>query len=150
MLFASWMLGTRCELNPWSGKIPWRKAWQPTPVFFPGESHGQRSLTGYSPWGRKRVGHDRVTKQQQQQDEKQPVPQSRGRAWTLKTQQCESLLCVQSPLSGSAELSFHFHYSKYLFNLQKVEVENYAPRGVRNPVVLLRYRWPQLCSPENA
>ena len=33
----------------------WRKAWQPTPGFLPGESHGQRSLVGYSPWGR-RVG----------------------------------------------------------------------------------------------
>ena len=33
------------------GKIPWRRAWQPTPVFFPGEFHGQRSLLGYSPWG---------------------------------------------------------------------------------------------------
>ena len=32
---------------------PWRRAWQPTPVFLPGESHGQRSLAGYSPWGRK-------------------------------------------------------------------------------------------------
>ena len=32
------------------GKIPWRRAWQPTPVFLPGESHGQRSLAGYSPW----------------------------------------------------------------------------------------------------
>ena len=32
-------------------KIPWRRAWQPTPVFFPGEFHGQRSLAGYSPWG---------------------------------------------------------------------------------------------------
>ena len=31
------------------GKIPWRRAWQPTPVFLPGESHGQRSLAGYSP-----------------------------------------------------------------------------------------------------
>ena len=30
-----------------------RKAWQPTSVFFPGESHGQRSLAGWSPWGRK-------------------------------------------------------------------------------------------------
>ena len=29
---------------------PWRRAWQPTPVFLPGESHGQRSLMGYSPW----------------------------------------------------------------------------------------------------
>ena len=34
-------------------KIPWRRKWQPTPVFFPGEPHGQRSLVGYSPWGRK-------------------------------------------------------------------------------------------------
>ena len=34
-------------------KIPWRKAWQPTPVFLPRDSHGQRSLVGYRPWGRK-------------------------------------------------------------------------------------------------
>ena len=33
------------------GKIPWKRAWQPTPVFLPGECHGQRNLTGYSPWG---------------------------------------------------------------------------------------------------
>ena len=37
----------------WVGKIPWRRKWQPTPVFLPGESHGGRSLVGYSPWGRK-------------------------------------------------------------------------------------------------
>ena len=36
---------------PWVGKIPWRRAWQPTPEFLPGESHRQRSLAGYSPWG---------------------------------------------------------------------------------------------------
>ena len=39
--------------DPWVGKIPWRRKWQSTPVFLPGESHGQRSLAGYSPWGRK-------------------------------------------------------------------------------------------------
>ena len=39
-------------------KIPWRRKWQTTPVFLPGESHGQRSLTGYSPWGRTRIGHN--------------------------------------------------------------------------------------------
>ena len=44
---------------------PWRRKWQPTPVFLLGESHGQRSLVGYSLWGR-RVGHDWVTEQQQQ------------------------------------------------------------------------------------
>ena len=32
-------------------KIPWRRAWQPSPVFLPEKSHGERSLAGYSPWG---------------------------------------------------------------------------------------------------
>ena len=41
--------------DPWVGKIPWRRAWQPTPVFLPGESHGQRNLAGYSPWGHKEL-----------------------------------------------------------------------------------------------
>ena len=39
----------RCRFDPWVGKIPWRRAWQPTPGFLSGESHGQRSLEGYSP-----------------------------------------------------------------------------------------------------
>ena len=39
--------------DPWVGKIPWRRKWQPTLVFLPGEPHGQRSLVGYSPWGLK-------------------------------------------------------------------------------------------------
>ena len=39
----------RHGLDPWAGKIPWRWAWQPTQVFLPEESHGQRSLLGYSP-----------------------------------------------------------------------------------------------------
>ena len=43
----------KCGFNLWVGKIPWRKKWQPTPVFLPGEFHGQRSLVGYSPWGHK-------------------------------------------------------------------------------------------------
>ena len=43
----------RQRFDTWVGKIPWRRAWQPTPVFLPGESHGLRSLVGYSPWGHK-------------------------------------------------------------------------------------------------
>ena len=39
--------------DPRVGKIPWRRKWQPTLVFLPGESHGQRNLVGYSPWTRK-------------------------------------------------------------------------------------------------
>ena len=41
-----------------------KKKWQPTPVFLPRKSHGQRSLAGYSPWGHKSVRHDLVTKEQ--------------------------------------------------------------------------------------
>ena len=43
----------RCGFDPWVGKIPWRREWQPTPQVLPGESHEQRILEGYSPWGRK-------------------------------------------------------------------------------------------------
>ena len=39
--------------DPWVGNISWRRAWQPPAIFIPGESHGQRSLAGYSPWGHK-------------------------------------------------------------------------------------------------
>ena len=45
----------RPGFDPWVGKIPWRRKWQPIPVFLPGKSHGQRSLVGYSPWGRKEL-----------------------------------------------------------------------------------------------
>ena len=43
----------RHRFDPWVGKGPWRRAWQPTPVFLSGESHGQRRVAGYSPWGHK-------------------------------------------------------------------------------------------------
>ena len=45
----------RCKRNRfdlWVGKMPWWRKWKPTPVFLPGESHGQGSLVGYGPWGR--------------------------------------------------------------------------------------------------
>ena len=43
----------RCRFDPWVGKIPWSRKWQPTPAFLPKESHGQSSLEGYSPQGHK-------------------------------------------------------------------------------------------------
>jgi len=64
----SWLSGKgpacqcrRPGFDPWVGKIPCRRNWQPTPVFLPGKSHGQRSLVGYNPRDCKRVGHDAVT-----------------------------------------------------------------------------------------
>ena len=53
----------RQGFSPWVGKIPWRRKWQPTPGFLPGEPHGQMSLAGYSPWSH-RVGHNLATKQE--------------------------------------------------------------------------------------
>ena len=70
----------RCVFNPWVGAIPWRRKWQPTAVLLPGGSCGQRSLVGYSPWGRK---ESHMTKPQRQ-------------AWRLCPgfHRCPQLLCL--------------------------------------------------------
>ena len=59
VLWLPWWLSSnarqrkKCEFHPWVGKIPWRRKWQPTPVFLVGKFHGQRSLAGSSSqWGR--------------------------------------------------------------------------------------------------
>ena len=60
----NWTICLQCRrpwFPPWVGKIPWRRKWQPTPVFLPGEFHGQRSLAGSKWVGWQRVGHDWVT-----------------------------------------------------------------------------------------
>ena len=48
----------RCRFNPWVRKIPWRRKWQPTPVFLPRKFHGQKSLVGYKSMGLQRVRDD--------------------------------------------------------------------------------------------
>ena len=53
-LVAPWKrIGRQCrrQFDPWVRKTPWRREWQSTPVFWPGKSHGQRNLGGYSTWG---------------------------------------------------------------------------------------------------
>ena len=50
-----------CGFDPWVRKIPQKRSWQPTPVFLPGESHGQRILAGYSPQGHKKSYMTEVT-----------------------------------------------------------------------------------------
>ena len=70
----------RCErlrFDPWVGKIPWRREWQTAPIFLPGESHGQGSLVGYSPGGRKEsdvTEHVHIF-----------APQNNGRIWASET-----------------------------------------------------------------
>ena len=53
--------GRKCGFDPWVGKITWRRQWQPTPVFLPGESHGQRKPNGLQSVGSQRVRHDWAT-----------------------------------------------------------------------------------------
>ena len=55
----------RRGFDPWVGKISRSRKWQPTPVFLPGKSRGQKSLASYSPWGHRRVRHDLASKYQQ-------------------------------------------------------------------------------------
>ena len=48
--------------SPWVGKIPWKRAQLPIPVFLPGKFHGQRRLAGLQSMGLQRVGHESATK----------------------------------------------------------------------------------------
>ena len=70
--------------DSWVGNIPCKRAWQPTPVFLPGEFHGQRSLAGYSPWGCKEsVGHDWAAEHinAQMTDENAEIADDNTRSW---------------------------------------------------------------------
>ena len=58
-----WGQWRRCGFNPWSRKIPWRRKWQPTPLFLPGKSHEQRSLGGLQSMGSQWVRHNLATEQ---------------------------------------------------------------------------------------
>ena len=63
-----WRRHKRCGFNSWVRKISWRREWQPTPVFLPRESHGQKSLVGYGLQGHKELDTSEATQQQQQHD----------------------------------------------------------------------------------
>ena len=59
------------QSDPWVKKIPWRREWLPTPVFLPGEFHGQSNLAGYSPQGCKELD---MTERQAHMNDMQVVP----------------------------------------------------------------------------
>ena len=58
----------KTQFKPWVRKMPWRRKWQPTPVFLPGKPHGQRSLVGYSPQGCKESDTTEQLNHQHQMD----------------------------------------------------------------------------------
>ena len=87
----------RCKrhgFNSWVGKIPWRRKWQPTPVFLPGKSHEQRSLVGYQSIGLQKVGRDWAHSSEScpfQKGRKLPRPQQ---SWDLAQDLSASWLCL--------------------------------------------------------
>ena len=68
------------RFNPWVRRIPWRRAWQPSPIFLPGESHGQRGLAGYGPHGRKESETTKATAYNVDGRAKQRLPSPRTQA----------------------------------------------------------------------
>ena len=110
----------RHRFNPWVRKIPWRRKWQPSPVFLPGKSHGQRGLAGYSPWGRKELDtteHIHTTLQA-------PCPSPRC-PWTWD---CSGGLWVRPHQhSPEAELLSLYHSSPPLKKKKKQRCAGWGP-----------------------
>ena len=98
----------RHSFDPWVGKIPWRRKWQPLPVFLPGKSLGQRSLVGYSLRSCKRVRHNLGTRQQQIEfNSEAPLNNLPGSGWfhRLLWAYCRSCsLSWKSGVCGTADL----------------------------------------------
>ena len=94
-------------------KIPWRREWQPTPVFLPGKSHGRKSLQAMGSMGLQRVGHDWVTNTF-------PLMKQEGRTILLVSKQClKDSLELRKTLKGSVKLKWSFVFNLiYHWNLR--------------------------------
>ena len=83
-------------------ETPWRRAWQPTAVYFPGESHGQRNLAGCSPWGHKESDMTEATEHMHKQRER--MKEGRGREEGRKRRNggefIEACIPFPSPIAG--------------------------------------------------
>ena len=91
----------RHRFHPWIGKILSRRTWQPTPVFLPGESHGQRRLVGYSPWGCKESD---MTEDLARTHALYPTNLCKTRNAALKTKSTYPLKQSHSPVQKQEEL----------------------------------------------
>ena len=92
----------RPGLDPWAGKIPWRRTWPPTPVFLPGECYGQRSLVGCSPRGhRESVTFERLNK-----DKRWGETEPQGGAWLQGSPALETAPGVLRPALKALHLFF--------------------------------------------
>ena len=107
----------RQGFDSWVSKIPWSRAWPPTPVFFPGESHGQRSLAGYGPWCRKESD---TTEAKEHAHAHTHAQNPQGIVSKTPTDKeiygCSSPLCKMSEYLYIAHFKSSLDYLKYLIH----------------------------------
>ena len=113
----------RWGFDSWVRKISWRKNWQPTPVFLPGEPHGQRSLVGYSPWGLQRVRHNWSE-----------LARTHGVRWNISPSPLQSAHMTMSSISPGTWMytictGTHASPSWVPFHLRKVCLAPKSPQG---------------------
>ena len=119
---------TWVQFETWVKKIPWRRKWQPTPVLLPGKSRGERSLAGYSPWGRKRVRQDLATKQLT----------GHGACWSKPFWSC--LLCDPMNCNPQAPLFMGFPRQEFWSGLpfpspRDLPYPGIQPRSLKSPAL---------------
>ena len=115
----------RKRFTLWVGKIPWRRTWQPTPVYLPGEFHGQRSLAGYSPWG-----HN-----------ESDVTEGLSRHTHTHTHICNISLCICTTTSLSIHLLDPNQTQKHTFNVDGIP---YANRRIHSTAFFHPLRLPRV------
>ena len=101
------------RFNAWVWKIPWRRKWQPTPVFLPGESHGRRSLADYSPCSRKELSMTKHT----------CTTSEKGKVFELSAHFSSSPLLLSCPSSHHISLE---HYSILLHGIPASSLSSYS------------------------
>ena len=110
-------------------KIPWKRKWQPTPVFLPGKSHGQRNLAGYSPWIPKRLGHDLATtlkkKKKERKKEKHHFRASTN--FALKTKQIKTKNPIYSDIMKNCMSPFNMALTSPLVEIKTLELLRKEP-----------------------
>ena len=106
----------RCRFDPWVGKIPWRRRWQPTPVSLPGKSHGQRNRAGYTQFmGSQRVGYDWMTNYSYEMETVSSLRMIRRMCFLQKGTKREVLLEINQRVTPSLTskmptLKYSFHW----------------------------------------
>ena len=100
----------RCRFDPWVGEIPWRRKWQPIPVFLPGKSNGQRSLVCYSPWGCKELDMTEHTHMHapNSMDQEVSLPKERYGADGIHPKGASCTSVENITLRCSSDQRFHF------------------------------------------